>query len=426
MNKKISIIAILIVMIVSLIPIRSNAQMPIDSAYIYANRETDALLKWNDMGIYTHVAVYKKDGKEYPAYCMNRELPGVEVGFSQTVDVSSLINNVKVWRAIINGYPYKSVSELGCKTEDEAYLATKQAVYCMHTNRDVNEYSAIGEAGKRTLKALKQIVNAARNTSTSKVSSDLTINQKNSLWEIDNKDKNYVSQIFSVSADAPFSKYSVTLSNLDIEGVKITNKSNKEKKEFNSDEEFKVLIPITSITKDGDFKIKVSGKVETKPVLYGKSRDDSLQSYALTGYTYEDGTGSKKVYYTKNESKIIIIKKDETGKKFLEGVEFELLDNNKEVIYTELKTDNNGKVVIDNLTPGIYYVRETKTLEGYEIYDKLIKVELDLNEESTVNVVNQKEETKIEKKKTKSEQTIKNTKSKQEVKQKVKLPKTGM
>lgn len=89
---------------------------------------------------------------------MNRELPGVEIGRSQTVDVKKLVNNVMVWRAIINGYPYKSISELGCNTEEEAYLATKQAVYCMLTNRDVNEYSAIGEAGERTLNALKQLL----------------------------------------------------------------------------------------------------------------------------------------------------------------------------------------------------------------------------------------------------------------------------
>ena len=154
MKKKISIIFTLIVILISLIPMKANAVTPIDSAYIYANKKTDALLMWNGLRIHTHMAVYKKDGVEYPAYCMNRELPGVEIGFSQTLDVNNVINNVKVWRAIINGYPYKSISELGCATEEEAYLATKQAVYSMLTNRDVNEYSAIGESGERCLNAL--------------------------------------------------------------------------------------------------------------------------------------------------------------------------------------------------------------------------------------------------------------------------------
>lgn len=422
MKKKISIIISLIVVLINLIPIKSSAVAPIDSAYIYANKKTDGLLMWNGLKIHTHMAVYKKDGKEYPAYCMNRELPGVEIGISQTVDVNKLINNVMVWRAIINGYPYKSISELGCKTEEEAYLATKQAVYCMITNRDVNEYSAIGESGERTLNALKQIVKNARNSSVTKVSSELKINQKNSLWKIDNMDSKYVSQAFTVTANAGFDKYLVELKNLDIEGAKITDKNNKEKKEFNSNEEFKILIPTTNITKDGNFTINVSGKVATKPVFYGETRDSSLQNYALTGYTYEDGNGSKKVYYTKNETKIIIVKKDDKEEKNLKGVQFDLLDNNKNVIYTELTTNQDGQIVIDNLLPGVYYIKETRTLEGYELYNKLIKVELDLNEEATINVINLENEPNIEVDKKQTENTVKDNVSKTQVK----LPKTGM
>lgn len=422
MKKKISIIISLIAILVNLIPIKSSAAAPIDSAYIYANKKTDYILKWNGVGIHTHIAVYKKDGKEYPAYCMNRELPGVEMGVSQTVDVNKLINNVMVWRAIINGYPYKSISELGCKTEEEAYLATKQAVYCMITNRDVNEYSAVGESGERCLNALKQIVKNARSSSITKVSSELKINQKNSLWKIDNIDNKYVSQTFTVTANAGFDKYLVELKNIDIEGVKITDKNNKEKKAFNSNEEFKILIPTTNITKDGNFTINVSGKVATKPIFYGETRDSGLQSYALTGYTYEDGNGSKKVYYTKNETKITIVKKDDKEEKNLQGVQFELLDNNKNVIYTELTTNQDGQIVIDNLLPGVYYIKETRTIEGYELYNKLIKVELELNEEAKVNVINSKEEPNIEVGKKQTENTLKNSESKTQVK----LPKTGM
>lgn len=440
MKRKISIIISLILILISLIPMKSSAAAPIDSAYIYANKKTDYILKWNGVGIHTHMAVYKRDGKEYPAYCMNRELPGVEIGVSQTVDVNKLINNVMVWRAIINGYPYKSISELGCKTEEEAYLATKQAVYCMITNRDVNEYSAVGESGERALKALKQIVRNARNSSVTKVSSELKINQKNSLWKIDNINSKYVSQTFTVTANAGFDKYSVGLKNLDIEGAKITDKNNKEKKEFNSNEEFKILIPIKNITKDGNFTINVSGKVATKPVFYGETRDSSLQNYALTGYTYEDGNGSKKVYYTKNETKIIIVKKDDKEDKNLQGVQFELLDNNKNVIYTELTTNQDGQIVIENLLPGIYYIRETRTIEGYELYNKLIKVELELNEKTTVNVINSEEEPKITVNNIETEISVENSKSEVEVQNKqnnidmknkenkvaLKLPKTGM
>lgn len=427
MRKKLISIISIIVILIGLIPISSKAVVPIDTAYIYANKKTEGLLMWKGLKIHTHLAVYKKDGKEYPAYCMNRELPGVEIGRSQTVDVKKLVNNVMVWRAIINGYPYKSISELGCNTEEEAYLATKQAVYCMLTNRDVNEYSAIGEAGERTLNALKTIVNNARNSNQTKVSSELTVNEQEKLWKIDNLDSSYISKTFSVTANASMSKYTVNVKNLNIEGYKLVDQNNKEKTEFTNPEKFKILIPIQEVKQDGSFSIEVSAQVATKPVFYGESRDSGLQSYALTGYTYEDGTGSKKVYYTKKETKIIITKiDDKTGKK-LEGVEFELLDKDQNKIYTEITTNKDGIATIDNLLPGIYYIRETKTLEGYQLYSKLIKVELELNEETTVNVINSEKEPEIYKEEKKTELAVKEKKSNIKVKETgPKLPKTGM
>lgn len=427
MRKKLISIISIIVILIGLIPISSKAVVPIDTAYIYENKKTEGLLMWKGLKIHTHLAVYKKDGKEYPAYCMNRELLGVEIGRSQTVDVKKLVNNVMVWRAIINGYPYKSISELGCNTEEEAYLATKQAVYCMLTNRDVNEYSAIGEAGERTLNALKTIVNNARNSNQTKVSSELTVNEQEKLWKIDNLDSSYISKTFLVTANTSMSKYTVNVKNLNIEGYKLVDQNNKEKTEFSNSEKFKILIPIQEVKQDGNFSIEVSAQVATKPVFYGESRDSGLQSYALTGYTYEEGTGSKKVYYTKNETKIIITKTDDkTGKK-LEGVEFELLDKNQNKIYTEITTNKDGIATIDNLLPGIYYIRETKTLEGYQLYSKLIKVELELNEETTVNVINSEKEPEIYKEEKKTELAVKEKKSNIKVKETgPKLPKTGM
>ena len=422
MNKKILTTIILIILIIGIIPLKSSAAVPIDSAYIYANKKTDGLLRWNGLGIHTHMAVYNNNGKEYPAYCLNRELPGVEIGFSQTVDVSNLVSDVMVWRAIINGYPYKTISQLGCKTEEEAYLATKQAVYCMLTNRDVNEYSAIGESGERCLNALKQIVNAARSSNEVKVSSELKINQSNSLWQIDKIDNKYVSQEFSISANAGVNEYKIELANVNVEGIKLTDLNNNEKSEFNYGEKFKILIPVTNITEDGTFTINAFGEVATKPVLYGKTRDASLQNYAITGYTYEDGTGSKKIYYTKNDTKIIIVKKDENNQNYLQGVEFDLLDENKNVIHTALTTDESGKIEINNLLPGRYYIKETRTLEGYNLYEELIEVNLELNETSTINVINTEEKPNIEINKTYTENTVKNTNTNTVVK----LPKTGM
>lgn len=421
MLKKISIITSLILIIITLLQITCNAVTPVNNALIYTKKITSPLLIRNGSNVLTYIGVYNDGSNEWPAYCMNRVLPGLEQG-NQTVNIDSLVDNVMVWRALVNGYPYKSISELGCETEDEAYLATKQAIYCILEDIDPNTYSPIGEAGERTLNALKQIVENARNSSEVKASSEIKINQENSLWQIDELDKNYISQVFKISAGAYINKYKINISNVGIEGLKLVDENNNEKSEFGCNEKFKIMIPIKNVTQDGSFTVEVSGQVKTRPVLYGRSTIEGLQNYAISAYSYEDGTGSKKIYYTKNDTKIIIVKKDETGEKLLEGVEFELLDSENNVIYTGLKTDNEGKIIIENLVPGTYFVKETRTLEGYSIYDKLIKVKLDLNETSTVNVINNVEKPEIEIKKPVSENTLKQEKSKTTVK----LPKTGM
>ena len=69
--------------------------------------------------------------------------------------------------------------------------------------------------------------------------------------------------------------------------------------------------------------------------------------------------------------------------------------------------------------PGTYYLKETKTVDGYEVYEQLVKIDLKLNQEVTVTVNNRKEDVpEIETK----DQTSKEVKS-MTVK---KLPVTGM
>ena len=67
---------------------------------------------------------------------MDRGSPGVGEYDSYTVDIDSVLDDVKVWRTVINGYPYKSPSELGVANKYEAFQATKQAVYCILYNED--------------------------------------------------------------------------------------------------------------------------------------------------------------------------------------------------------------------------------------------------------------------------------------------------
>lgn len=428
MKKLLTILTILLIIMV-IIPTISIGAISINSAEIYTKGRTPGLIKWNGNDVGCSFVVYQKDGVEYPAYCLNRELPGVGEVESYSVSINDLVSNVKVWRAIINGYPYKSIEELGCNTKEEAFMATKQAVYCMLYDRTVDSYSATNEQQQRTLNALTQILNAANNSTETKVSSDLEIYSEATLWRIDNIDDKYISRTFAVSAKAPISTYTASLEGNLPEGTIITDEENQEKQEFKYGEKLKILIPLLNITEDNNFNLKVSGQVKTKPILYGASGNSNTQDYALAAEMYEDGEGNEKIYYTKNQSKIIITKKTNQTNTFLQGVQFELLDSDQNIIHTELTTDENGQIVIDNILPGTYYIKETKTLDGYSLYDKVVKVELELNETANVIINNSEKEVNIEEKTIETFVEVSNSVSEQEIHVKpieVKLPKTGM
>ena len=424
--KKLIITIIILQMIIAIfiLPNKSQAVFSIDKADLYSKGTYSDYLRFGGMGIVFDYVVYQKDGQEYPAYCLNKDLKGASSSLSYSVNVNTLLTDVKIWRTIINGYPYKTPAELGCNTKEEAFLATKQAVYCAIYDRDPNTYIATDEIGERTKNALIQIVTNARNSTEIKQSADLEIEEVTEKWEQDIINKRYLSKKFKINANSTINSYSVKLEELNIDGVKIVNENNEEKTEFNYGEIFKIIIPIKNITADGNFNIKVNGKVATKPILYGYSSDPNLQDYALTGNIYEDGSGEKKVYYTKNETKIKILKLDEQGNP-LEGVKFSLLDENKSVIQAEFITDKEGKIIIQNIIPGTYYLEETKALNGYSEYEELIELNLSYNEALTLTVTNEKETITIEEPLITEnyEEVILKTPQNDEP---IKLPKTGM
>ena len=394
----------------------------INSAHIYMVGDCGSLLTYKGNPVKVSYVEYTENGVHYPAYCLDKTKPGAETG-EYTVSVDKAINDVGLWRRVINGYPYKTIEELGVASKEEAFTATKQAVYCYIHGNNPDDYGAIGEAGQRTLNAMKMIINNANNSSETKISNIIEINKNDSSeWKQDEIDKNYVSKTYSIKAGAEISNYKITVEKEnadDLGGIKLTDEKNQEKTEFIPNEKFKILIPIKNLTEEGKIRITVQAQISTKPVLYGTAPDTSHQDYALTAATYEDGTGSISDRYFKNETKLIVIKKDQESGTTLKGVEFELLNENKEPVYTNLVTGDDGKFELQNLLPGTYYLKETKTIDGYEIYDQLIKINFDLNQEITVTVNNRKEDIpEIETK----EQTSKEVKS-LEVK---KLPVTGM
>lgn len=403
------------------------ATFNINKADLYSKGRCKPLLKMKSNGgdIIVTKVVYNNEGKENPAYCINVELDGVGERGNYSVTIDSVVNNPLVWRAITNGYPYKSLESLGVQNEDEAYTATKQAVYCVLYNYDTSRYLPIGVEGERTLNALNKIVKAARENTNIKPSNNITINPT-SDWKIDEEKTGYISKKFKIETECNAKEFEINLSELEVPQEKSENINKILLCDLDGNEitktqknEFKIMIPISKLEKDGKIKINVKAQLETKPVLFGNSNNSTLQNYAITGEMYEGGEGELEINYSKNTNKLRIIKVGETEDKKLEGVEFNILDEHGNIKYSNLKTDENGEIIVNMLYPGKYYIEETATIEGYTKLENKIKFEIDLNEELTLTVANTPKEEQPKK------EIIKNEKKYAEKKME-KLPVTGM
>ncbi|MFZ4451664.1 SpaA isopeptide-forming pilin-related protein [Salibacterium aidingense] len=70
----------------------------------------------------------------------------------------------------------------------------------------------------------------------------------------------------------------------------------------------------------------------------------------------------------------------------LEGVVFELQDEQGDTLEEGLTTEENGELVLDDLSPGNYQLVETETLEGYELDDTPIEFEIGLGQTERTEV----------------------------------------
>ena len=355
---------------------------------IYTKGYFDRIIKKDQTIVKTAHAVYQENGKEYPVYCLNRELHGVGDYIAKyDVENQDKIKDLGLWRVIINGYPYKTPEQLGAANEQEAYIATKQAIYCYIYNTKLEQYSAINEAGTRAINAMRTILENARNSTEDFNNTNIEISQSDK-WEVDKIENKYISKEYKISSNINISKFMLSLENQPKE-TKITNFDNQERTEFNSNESFKILIPISSLEESGEFKVKIQTEMETKPIFFGKAPSGDLQDYALTAFSYENVDTEIIQKYEKNDTEIIIEKQDTETEELLKKAKFEILDSNQKIIRVA-ETNEKGQIILDALMPGTYYIREVKAPDGYVLDMELQKIDISMNEKITLKVYNNK------------------------------------
>lgn len=411
---KLIVVFAIVTCVLNIVTIKTFAN--IDKKNLYSKGDCGRLLKKGDTVVKTYVVVYNQDGKEYPAYCLDKNKAGVDDSINYDVTLDGVIKNVYIWKAITNGYPYKTPEEMGCNTVGESFMATKMAVYSVLYNYTINDFSPIGEAGTRTWNALNNILLKVNDGENTQISSNLSIVEESTEWKENTNMPGCISKDFYVKPDGPMNTYNIVKEKV-TEGTIITDINDIPRQEFKSNEKFRVTMPINELSDGGNIKIKAFANVETKPIFVGRAPNTNNQDYAITGITYENGSGEKMVYYEKNKTKIKIVKKDETGKKALENAVFQLLDKDKKVVISEIKTNEKGEAILENVLPDTYYIKEIQAPTGYILYNGYIEIKPKFNEELTITIKNTKEEVP----------NIEITENKLEVKNTIKkLPKTGM
>lgn len=347
------------------------------------------------------------DGQRYIAYCLSPGLPGVGYvsGERETysVKINNLLEDDRIWRVLKNGYPNKTVEDLGVETADDAYFATMQAInsilrgYTLEQARElycVGQFAINGEKiediqrrGNKTLNALFNLIDIGLNeTETRKQFLNASIKK---VTELRDENAGFYSQTFKVVSQSEISKYAVDkLENLPA-GSFVADLQGNEKHIFNGGEEFKIMISKKFETEDIKGNISVNVTQKNYPIYYGTSQIEGCQDYALCNNSYSEVSLNSEIYAQVNKSRLTILKTDVETQKPLQGVKFQVTyADGTSNIYS---TDENGKIVIANLRPETIKIKEVKPLEKYKLNNNEYEIKLNYNEEKEIEIKNEKQ-----------------------------------
>lgn len=332
---------------------------------------------------------YYENGQFYPAYCLEANKTGAGSNLSYAVSVDAVANNDAVYRVLLKGYPYTSWQDMGLESEDDAFVATKQAIYCVLDNRDVNRYTARDARGQKIVDKIKELANFGKTGSITPYQSIINVNAISDAG-IDSIDNKYISQTFVATSEISAKDIQIQLNTRQTpEGTKLVDVNNNEKNNFAEGEHFKIIVPRNKIMSDLKIDFILRANVKSFPVFYSEAPNETLQDYALVADPFTLATTQKTMTYSPN-GKIEVIKisnKDSelTGKKkgeALAGAKF-LLEGIDLDIRKEAVTDNNGKIIFDKLPIGKFRITEVESPNYYlKTKDTIYEVEIKYDDDN--------------------------------------------
>lgn len=395
MKKTLKRVICILLIIMFILPIFQNvalAAMVGQTKLIQYDRTCELNLQyWNaDKNRWSYITCsyvyYENNGQQYPAYCLDKGLPGVgdtSSGSGLSVDpynvnITKLMDDVRIWRTAINGYPYKTPAELGVVDKYDAFLATKQSIYCILYGTDPETYfHAPNDRAKAIKNAIVNMVNIGRNGTQTPSNVEVSVSKVGNFIE----DGEYYSQEYVVNTPVDSGQYTITSTSGLPSGSKITTISNVEKTTFNANEHFKLRIPKNKLTQNLNAIIALQAKCKTYPVFFGETTVPGTQDYLITYDPYGDTSGVATLNITVqgklNLEKISADNNIWTGHIIgngVEGAEYTIKNSSGQVIKT-LTTNSEGKAQV-SLAPGKYTIYESKSPSNFEIDTNVYEFEI--------------------------------------------------
>lgn len=388
--KRIIAVVILVILLLSSVQNVAQAVTLKQDVNIYQIGKCDYTLQYKRPdGVWSYITctyvVYQENGKTYPAYCLNRELDGVGEIDNYDVNLEKLIDDVRLWRVAINGFPYKSAAELGVYNDYDAFLATKQAIYSILYDWDVEtRFRGGNERGVKVHEAMKKMVYEGRYGTYTPQSANVKVDKTGELKD----EGDYYSQEYTVSSLVEMSQYTITNIINCPNGAYITDMSNNSKTTFNAGEHFKLRIPKNAISNDINVRINVQTKCKTYPIFFGKTYLEGTQDYLIITDPFGDEVGQATLNIKTNTGKVIVNKTDDETKEPIEGVTFGLYKTDGTEV-ARATTDSKGVAIFANLYQNNYVLKEISTNEKYILNTMEFDVNVTYNKTTTINVENE-------------------------------------
>ncbi|MGH0933953.1 SpaA isopeptide-forming pilin-related protein [Bacillus mycoides] len=370
--------------LLSVLALFLNVFLPRASAEVMTHEKYS--MDWsysNSLGKHIRTEIIKNSSGQI-AYCLTL---GLKSPNGEDLPEMGKTDNV-VYRVLLNGFPQKSVQQLGVANQNEAHYATQLAVWNALGQLDINE---LKHANKNVEKAAKAIINAANNSGDTQ---DIYMNvipaekQKAEL-----KGEFFETNLYTVQTNAKSGSYKVVAKNAP-NGIKIVSENGEVKDQLSVGEKFRIQIPKN--TKTGEFNLSVAANL-TKVQAIAYRGTDTVQNATVLLERNKEKLSSDLAVNWEAAGSLKIKKVGESGE-VLAGAVFEVFNANNESV-GKITTGADGTAELNNLPIGTYTVKEIKAPTGYVLGDKPQTIEVKTGETGAVQIVNNKAKGNIEIKK---------------------------